>query len=228
MAHLAEHHPPMLEILQVTILGSAANLLPVPGAVVVRLANLRKAGVRVTRGLNLTAIIGLTWVGAACVLGGHRRALSRISTSRSSRSAIGVGPARRRDRACSSRILDRGSPRRGRGRAARDRGRVRVDAGVSPVPDRVGVALQRLVRAVDHARDRGRERGRDRVPAGRSRRPRGDRGRCSPRSSGFPAAVGLVITAVDRIVNLIVLLAFAGVVTLVRAAPARAMASRRP
>ena len=46
MAHFAEHHPPMLEILQVTILGSAANLLPVPGAVVVRLANLRKAGVR--------------------------------------------------------------------------------------------------------------------------------------------------------------------------------------
>lgn len=32
---------------------------------------------------------------------------------------------------------------------------------------------------------------------------------------GIQAAVGLVITAVDRIVNLIVLLAFAGVVTLV-------------
>jgi len=31
---------------------------------------------------------------------------------------------------------------------------------------------------------------------------------------GFPAAVGLVITAVDRIVNLVVLLAFAGAVAL--------------
>src|SRR5689334_2214766 len=68
MAHFADHHPPALEILQVSIMGSAANLLPVPGAVVVRLANLHKGGVRVTRGLNLTAIIGLTWVGSACVL----------------------------------------------------------------------------------------------------------------------------------------------------------------
>src|SRR5580765_4321634 len=70
MAHFADHHPPMLEILQITILGSAANLLPMPGAVMVRLANLRKAGVRVKRGLNLTAIIGLAWLGTAGVLGG--------------------------------------------------------------------------------------------------------------------------------------------------------------
>jgi uncharacterized membrane protein YbhN (UPF0104 family) len=70
MAHVAHHHPPMLEILQITVLGSAANLLPMPGAVMVRLANLRKAGVRVTRGLNLTAIIGLAWLGTAGVFGG--------------------------------------------------------------------------------------------------------------------------------------------------------------
>jgi uncharacterized membrane protein YbhN (UPF0104 family) len=70
MAHFAQHHPPMLEIVQITVLGSAANLLPMPGAVMVRLANLRKAGVRVTRGLNLTAIIGLAWLGTAGVLGG--------------------------------------------------------------------------------------------------------------------------------------------------------------
>ena len=43
MAHFAKHHPPMLEIVQVTVLGSAANLLPMPGAVMVRLANLRPA-----------------------------------------------------------------------------------------------------------------------------------------------------------------------------------------
>ena len=42
MAHFADHHPPALEIVQVSIMGTAANLLPVPGAVVVRLANLRK------------------------------------------------------------------------------------------------------------------------------------------------------------------------------------------
>src|SRR5579859_7983412 len=70
MAHFAQHHPPMLEIVQITVMGSAANLLPMPGAVMVRLASLRKAGVRVTRGLNLTAIIGLAWLGSAGVLGG--------------------------------------------------------------------------------------------------------------------------------------------------------------
>jgi uncharacterized membrane protein YbhN (UPF0104 family) len=70
MAHFAQHHPPLLEIVQITVLGSAANLLPMPGAVMVRLANLRKAGVRVTRGLNLTAIIGLAWLGTAGVIGG--------------------------------------------------------------------------------------------------------------------------------------------------------------
>src|SRR5262245_49629235 len=30
MAHFADHHPPALEIVQVSIMGSAANLLPVP------------------------------------------------------------------------------------------------------------------------------------------------------------------------------------------------------
>jgi uncharacterized membrane protein YbhN (UPF0104 family) len=70
IARLAHHHPPILEIMQVTVLGSAANLLPIPGAVMVRLANLRQAGVRVAKGLNLTAIVGLAWLGTAGVLGG--------------------------------------------------------------------------------------------------------------------------------------------------------------
>ena len=90
MARFAHHHPPMLEGLQVTILGSAANLLPVPGAVVVRLANLRKAGVKVTRGLNLTAIIGITWVGAACTLGGLVQLFSHTAFGVTAL-AIGVG-----------------------------------------------------------------------------------------------------------------------------------------
>jgi hypothetical protein len=70
IARLAKHHPPMLEIVQITVLGSAANLLPMPGAVMVRIANLRRAGVRLRRGLNLSAIIGLAWLGTAGVLGG--------------------------------------------------------------------------------------------------------------------------------------------------------------
>src|SRR5580765_717664 len=38
MARFAHHYPPMLEVVQITVLGSAANLLPVPGAMMVRLA----------------------------------------------------------------------------------------------------------------------------------------------------------------------------------------------
>ena len=90
MAHLADHHPPRLEILQVTIMGTAANLLPIPGAVVVRLANLNKGGVKVTRGFNLTAIIGITWVGAACMLGGIAELFSHPDFAVTAL-AIGVG-----------------------------------------------------------------------------------------------------------------------------------------
>ena len=46
-----------------TIMGTAANLLPIPGAAVVRLANLNKGGVKIGRGVHLTAIIGMAAIG---------------------------------------------------------------------------------------------------------------------------------------------------------------------
>jgi uncharacterized membrane protein YbhN (UPF0104 family) len=212
MAHFAEHHPPMLEILQVTILGSAANLLPVPGAVVVRLANLRKAGVRVTRGLNLTAIIGLTWVGAACALGGVAEMLSHADFALVSL-AVGIGLlAIALVMLC--RILDRGTRLAGALELlAIEGGFVLMQAfrlfligsalrfSVSYAQSTVLVIAAVSAAAIGF------------LPAGLGARE-AIAAVLAP-FVGFPAAVGLVITAIDRIVNLVVLLAFAGIVTLV-------------
>jgi hypothetical protein len=211
MAHLAHHHPPILEILQVTILGSAANLLPVPGAVVVRLANLRKAGVRVSRGLNLTAIIGLTWVGAACALGGIAELWSHLGFALVVL-AIGVGLLGLAV-VLLSRILDPGT------RAAGAVELLAIESGfvlmqafrlflvASALRFNVSYAQSTtLVIAAVSAAAIGF------LPAGLGARE-AIAAALSP-IVGFPAAVGLVITAVDRIVNLLVLLMFAGVVTL--------------
>jgi uncharacterized membrane protein YbhN (UPF0104 family) len=212
MAHLAEHHPPMLEILQVTILGSAANLLPVPGAVVVRLANLRKAGVRVTRGLNLTAIIGLTWVGAACVLGGIAESFSHLDFALI---ALGIGVGLLGVAiGMLSRSLDRGDRFAGAVELLAIEGAFvlmqafRLFLIASALRFNVSYAQSTtLVIAAVSAAAIGF------LPAGLGARE-AIAALLSP-IVGIQAAVGLVITAVDRIVNLIVLLAFAGVVTLV-------------
>jgi uncharacterized membrane protein YbhN (UPF0104 family) len=211
MAHFADHHPPILEIVQVTILGSAANLLPVPGAVVVRLANLRKAGVRVTRGLNLTAIIGLTWVGAACALGGLAELWSHLGFALV---ALGVGVVLLGFAiALLARVLERGNRIAGALELlAIEGGFVLMQAFrlfliASALRFNVSYAQSTtLVIAAVSAAAIGF------LPAGLGARE-AIAAALSP-IVGFPAAVGLVITAVDRIVNLVVLLVFAGIVTL--------------
>jgi uncharacterized membrane protein YbhN (UPF0104 family) len=210
MAHFAEHHPPMLEILQVTILGSAANLLPVPGAVVVRLANLRKAGVRVSRGLNLTAIIGLTWVGAACALGGIAELWSHLAFALVAL-AIGVGLLGLAV-VLLARILDAGTRIAGAVELLAIEGgfvlmqAFRLFLVASALRFNVSYAQSTtLVIAAVSAAAIGF------LPAGLGAREV-IAAALSP-IVGLAAAVGLVITAVDRIVNLIVLLVFAGLVT---------------
>ena len=211
MAHFAKHHPPMLEILQVTILGSAANLLPVPGAVVVRLANLRKAGVRVSRGLNLTAIIGLTWVGAACTLGGIAELWSHLGFALVALAAgagllgLAVGLL--------APILDPGTRIAGAVELLAIEGgfvlmqAFRLFLVASALRFNVSYAQSTtLVIAAVSAAAIGF------LPAGLGARE-AIAAALSP-IVGLGAAVGLVITAVDRIVNLLVLLVFAGVVTL--------------
>jgi uncharacterized membrane protein YbhN (UPF0104 family) len=211
MTHFADYHPPAFELIQVTIMGSAANLLPVPGAVVVRLANLRKAGVRVTRGLNLTAIIGLTWVGAACLLGGLTELWSHLGFALVAL-AIGIGLLGV-STAMLVRILEPGTRIAGVAELlAIEIGFVLMQAlrlflVASALRFNVSYAQSAtLVIAAVSAAAIGF------LPAGLGARE-GIAAVLSP-IVGFPAAVGLVITAVDRAVNLVVLSAFAGAVTL--------------
>ena len=210
MAHLADHHPPRLEILQVTIMGSAANLLPVPGAVVVRLANLNKGGVKMTRGLNLTAIIGITWIGAACVLGGVAQMFFHVGFALAAL-AIGIALI-----VVALTMLNRVVECGERVKAAVEL--LAIEGGfvvtqalrlfLVAAALRFNVSYAQasvLVIAAVSAAAIGF------LPAGLGAREF-IAAVLSP-IVGFPAAVGLVITAVDRVINLVILSIFAGLIT---------------
>jgi uncharacterized membrane protein YbhN (UPF0104 family) len=211
MAHFAHHHPPMLEILQITVLGSAANLLPMPGAVMVRLANLRKAGVRVTRGLNLSAIIGLAWLGTAGVFGGVVQIFSHPAFALV---AISIGMT----------LLAIGTLMLWR---AIDSG-VRLSGALELLAIEFGFIVVQAFRLflvaaalrfdVSYAQTAAlaiagvAAAAIGFLPSGLGARE-GLAALLAP-VVGFPAAVGLVITAVDRIVSLVVLSVLAGIVTI--------------
>jgi uncharacterized membrane protein YbhN (UPF0104 family) len=210
MAHFADHHPPALEIVQITVMGSAANLLPMPGAVMVRLANLRKAGVRVTSGLNLTAIIGLAWLGTAGVLGGVVQIWSHPAFALSAL-AIGV-TLLTIGMLMLARVLGSG------GRAAGGLELLAIECAFILMQALrlflVAAALRfdvsfaqttTLAIATVAAAAIGF------LPSGLGARE-GIAALLAP-IVGFPAAVGVVITAVDRLVSLVVLSVFAGIVT---------------
>lgn len=56
--------------IRVSILAAAANILPLPGAVVVRTQALRRLGVRYRHGLGATLAAGVGWFGVAAAIGG--------------------------------------------------------------------------------------------------------------------------------------------------------------
>lgn len=58
------------QAMEVTVLGSAANLLPLPGAVMVRIAALKSAGTRLRLGTGVTLISGTLLSGAAALTAG--------------------------------------------------------------------------------------------------------------------------------------------------------------
>jgi uncharacterized membrane protein YbhN (UPF0104 family) len=200
----------MLDIVQITVLGSAANLLPMPGAVMVRLANLRKAGVRVTRGLNLTAIIGLAWLGTAGVVGG---AVQLWSHTAFALAALAIGSILLAiGTLMLTRALDPGTRVAGALEllaiecAFVFMQALRVFLVAAALRFDVSYAqTTTLVIATVAAAAIGF------LPSGLGARE-GIAALLAP-IVGFPAAVGLVITAVDRVVSLIVLSVLAGIVT---------------
>jgi uncharacterized membrane protein YbhN (UPF0104 family) len=77
MGRLVGHRVGGWDAMRVTVVASAANLLPIPGAAVVRMEGLRRGGARVSHALNATAVIGLAWIGTTGVIAGAVQAVAR-------------------------------------------------------------------------------------------------------------------------------------------------------
>ncbi len=60
----------LVESTRISIYSTAANLLPIPGSVLVRVGALRSLGARAGEALNATAFVGVVWLGTALTLAG--------------------------------------------------------------------------------------------------------------------------------------------------------------
>jgi uncharacterized membrane protein YbhN (UPF0104 family) len=69
-ARLLGHRVPPADAARVSVLSTAANLLPIPGAVLVRSRALRQRGSGMGSALAVTTAIGVAWVGVNAVLAG--------------------------------------------------------------------------------------------------------------------------------------------------------------
>jgi hypothetical protein len=67
-ARMLHHRTALMPALQLTTMSTAANLLPIPGAFLVRVQGLRALGSRYGKALASTAVIGLVWIGVSAVL----------------------------------------------------------------------------------------------------------------------------------------------------------------
>lgn len=65
LARLNRVQMPMVKALEVTVIGSAANMLPLPGSTIVRVAALKAAGSPLTRGTSSTVLGGVIWIAVA-------------------------------------------------------------------------------------------------------------------------------------------------------------------
>ncbi len=54
-----------VKALQITVLGSAANLLPLPGSTMVRIAALKAGGTPLFKGTSSTIVVGVIWIAVA-------------------------------------------------------------------------------------------------------------------------------------------------------------------
>ena len=76
-ARIGGQRVPLEEALEVSVLSSAANLLPLPGAALVRVQALRRGGSSYRRALSVTALVGAAWLATSLVLAGGLLALHR-------------------------------------------------------------------------------------------------------------------------------------------------------
>jgi uncharacterized membrane protein YbhN (UPF0104 family) len=69
-ARLLGHRIPAPDAARVSVLSTAANLLPIPGAVLVRSRALHQRGTGMGSALSVTTAMGVAWVGVTAVLAG--------------------------------------------------------------------------------------------------------------------------------------------------------------
>lgn len=70
MASISGSRVRLLDALRVSILASAANLLPIPGAVMVRAQALKNLGSSYRRAFSSTAIVGIAWIATTLSIAG--------------------------------------------------------------------------------------------------------------------------------------------------------------
>lgn len=70
MAAISGHRVSWVESARLTVLATAANLLPLPGGIVVRTQALRREGTTYRRALAANAAAGLTWIAVGCLAAG--------------------------------------------------------------------------------------------------------------------------------------------------------------
>ncbi len=69
-ARLIGYKFPFWKAVETTIIGSVANMLPIPGGTIVRIAALKAAGASYKRGTSVTLLVALIWIGVAFAYAG--------------------------------------------------------------------------------------------------------------------------------------------------------------
>ncbi|WP_299949850.1 lysylphosphatidylglycerol synthase domain-containing protein [uncultured Ruegeria sp.] len=67
---LVGHHFPRISALEITIVASVANMLPIPGGTMVRIGALKTKGANLKDGTAATLLISFLWIGAAFLYSG--------------------------------------------------------------------------------------------------------------------------------------------------------------
>jgi hypothetical protein len=87
---ILRHRIGLLPALQLTTVSSAANLLPIPGAVLVRVQGLRALGSRYRTALGSTAVVGLAWIGVSALVASALLAVSESWAACAAFAAAGI------------------------------------------------------------------------------------------------------------------------------------------
>ena len=75
-ARVLRHRVPLLPAARLTALSTAANLLPIPGAFLVRIQGLRSLGSGYGKAFGSTAVVGVVWIAVSALVAGALLALS--------------------------------------------------------------------------------------------------------------------------------------------------------